>query len=134
MFSRHISRRLSAYIDGELARPRARQAEVHLERCAQCHAECDQVRLGMEMLEHLPAVEPPDAIWASIEAAFGERRSRQTYPVRRLRFAFAVAAVLALFGSAYWIVTRQPETRWEVFRLGGSMIVDHVAAGEWIET
>src|SRR5262249_38204073 len=75
MFTRHISRRLAAYIDGELAPRRSRQAEVHLERCTRCRVECEQVRFGMESLDYLPAVAPPAAVWAAIETALQERRS-----------------------------------------------------------
>jgi predicted anti-sigma-YlaC factor YlaD len=134
MFTRHISHRLAAYIDGERAHPRSLQAEIHLERCARCRFECDQVRLGMASLDYLPTVAPPDAVWAVIEAAFQERRSRPAMVVLRWRLAFAAASVLALIGAAYWIVARQPDTRWEVVRLGLRPVVDHIAAGEWIET
>ena len=60
MFTRHVSRQLAAHLDGQLAPPEARQVELHLAQCARCRAECEQVRLGMAILEHLPLVEAPD--------------------------------------------------------------------------
>jgi hypothetical protein len=64
-----------------------------------------------QMLDHLPKVKAPDAIWTSIEAALEEPRS----PARRpWLWAFAAVAVLALLAVGYWSVGHQ--------------------AGEWIET
>src|SRR5438128_441192 len=91
--------------------------------CAVCRAECEQVRVGMAIVEHLPPVESPEAIWASIEAAFQENRSRKTSTVRRWRLAFAATVVLAFAGAAYWRATHQSGTRWEVARLDGSPAV-----------
>jgi hypothetical protein len=145
MFTRHMSRRLLAgYIDGELSERRAQQAKLHLGQCAGCRAQCEHVRFGMATLEHLPSLEAPGAIWASIEAAFQEHHTRSSLPVRRWvgTPAFAAVAVLALVGAAYWFVARQSVTRWDVVRLDGSPAVGakhirergQVGAGEWIET
>jgi hypothetical protein len=145
MFTRHVSRQLAAYIDGALAQREAQQAELHMGRCAHCRAECEQVRFGMAMVEHLPSVEAPEAIWASIEAAFHENRSPKTSTVLRWHLAFAATVVVAIAWAAYWRVAHQSgvwETRWEVTRLDGSPAVGarhirgagQVTAGEWIET
>jgi hypothetical protein len=85
----------------------------------------------MEMLRCLPPVEAPDAIWASVEAALDEHRSRKISVVHWWRLAFATSLALALAG--YWSATRQPGMRWEVVRLDGSG-AGHIGAGEWIET
>jgi hypothetical protein len=52
----------------------------------------------------------------------------------RWRLAFAAAAVFAVIGAAFWMVARQPDTRWQVTRLSGRAVADHISAGEWIET
>jgi predicted anti-sigma-YlaC factor YlaD len=135
MFTRHVSRQLAAHIDGELAQPRARQVELHAAQCAQCRAEREQVRFGMEILDRLPPVEAPDAIWVSIEAALREQRSRKTFEtwaVRRWRWAFAATAVCVLLGAAHWSVAHRSATRWDVVRIDGSPTV--IRAGKWIET
>src|SRR5437867_4116028 len=100
MFTKHISRELAAYIDGELASQKAQQAELHMEQCARCRAECDRVKFGMAVLAEVPLVEAPEAVWASIEAAFQETRSRQAPVVDRWRVVFAATVVLALIGAA----------------------------------
>jgi hypothetical protein len=142
MFTRHISEQLAAYVDGELAPRETRQAELHLRQCARCQAEREQVRTGMAVLEDLRMVEAPEAMWASIEAAFQESRSRRTPAVGQWRVAFAVALVLAVISAAYWAVTRPSGMRWKVVRLEGSPTVGAkhirgaglVGSGEWIET
>jgi ferric-dicitrate binding protein FerR (iron transport regulator) len=142
MFTRHIWRQLAAYIDGELSRPRARQVELHLERCAECRAKREEVRFGMEILEHLPSAEAPDAIWTSIEAALQEHRSPVGSPFRRWSLAFAAAALVGFVGAAYWAVMHRSEARWDVMRVDGSPTVNgkhigsvgRIRAGEWIET
>ena len=132
MFTRHVSRQLAPLIDGELAPKKARQVESHATECARCQAERKQVSFGMEILERLPLVEAPDAIWMSIEAALREQRSRTTWTVRWRRVAFAASVVLALAAGAYWSAARQSGMRWEVVRLDGA--AGHIGAGEWIET
>jgi ferric-dicitrate binding protein FerR (iron transport regulator) len=142
MFTKHFSRQLAAYIDGELVQRKAKRAGLHVGQCARCQAECEQVRFGMAVLEHLPLVEAPEGVWASIEATFQESRSRKTPTVGRWRVVFAATAVLALAGVAYWAVAHQSGMRWEVVRLAGSPTVGakhirragQVGAGEWIET
>jgi hypothetical protein len=147
MFTRHVSRQLAAHIDGELSPQQAGQVERHVAHCADCRAKREQVGFGMELLDRLPPVEPPDAVWTSIEAAFREHRPAQRSAVWRLerqpwRWAFAATAILALAGAAYFAVARYGGTRWEVVRIGGSPVVNQkhisgegqIRAGEWIET
>jgi hypothetical protein len=142
MFTRHISRQLAAYLDGELAPRSLQQAELHMGHCALCRAECEQVRFGRAMVAHLPQVEAPEAIWASIEAKLPEIRSRETWMVRRWRPVFAMAVLLVFAGAAYWRAVLPAGTRWEVMRLDGSPVVNAkpihggggIGAGEWIET
>jgi hypothetical protein len=98
MFTRHISAKLAAYVDGELAEPDTRRAERHLGQCVRCHAECEQVKLGIAALENLPPVEAPAAIWTAIESAL--HQDRKTVPSWRL--AFVLVILLLLAGTLYW--------------------------------
>jgi hypothetical protein len=142
MFTRHVSRRLAAYLDGQLVPPKARQTEMHLRQCSHCRAECEQVALGMRIVEHLPLVEAPAELWPSIEAAFQESSSRQAPSVIFWRWAVAATLILALAGAAFWRVAHPSGTRWVVLTLAGSPSVagkaisgaGRIGAGEWIET
>ena len=147
MLTRHVSRRLAAYIDGELTPRHLQQADRHLEDCAPCRDACDQVRLGMASLDHLPSVEAPEAIWVSLQAAFQEQRSRQTLWVRRWRVAVAATVAAVAVGAVGVISWRRAQPHhaaasWAVVRLEGSPAVGathilgagRIGAGEWIET
>ena len=142
MFTRHVSRQLAAYIDGELTHLRAQQTEHHLQECSRCRAEFEQVREGMAAIEHLPVIEAPARIWLSIEAAVQGNRSTQWSGGLEWRWAFVATAFLILVAAGYWIFAHRSGASWEVVRLYGAPSVDakpiravgRIGAGEWIET
>src|SRR5260370_11243989 len=122
MFTRHVSHQLAALIDGQLAEQEARHVEIHATQCARCRAEREQVSFGMEILEQLPLVEAPDAVWVSIEAALREHRSRKTWAVHWWRLAFAASLVLALAIGVYWRAAPQSGLRLAVVPIGCSPV------------
>ena len=143
MFRKHSSRRLAADLDGQLTRRESQLVELHVRDCADCREEREQVKTGMQAVEHLPLAEAPDAIWSSIEAALGENQSRRVPMNFRLRWAVAiVVGLMALGTTAYWRFVHRHETRWEVQALAGLPAVGakrvhggaRIGAGEWIET
>lgn len=138
MLSRHISRRLAAYVDGALPEHEARHTEVHLRGCARCRSEYEQMRTARAAIEQLTLVEAPETIWGSIESALQQ-------PARtavRWRLALAATAALALAVAAYWFLGPRAGARWEVLRLAGTPVVGttpvrgagRIGPGEWIET
>ena len=130
MFTRHISRKLAAHIDGQLSPAEAERTADHLQRCAICQAEAEQVGLGMEMVKQLPLVEAPAEIWRSIEASLPDRCPQPTMALR-WGWVLATSVLMAIAGGAYWQFTRSPEVRWDVVRLDSS---SQIGAGEWMET
>src|SRR5580700_2927385 len=114
MFTRHISSQLAAHLDGELSPEAAAQTVRHAAQCADCRAQLEQVQYAMNALDHLALVEPPDAIWTSIEAALQQHRPSNRSAARQWRLAFAATLILTLAGAAYWTLTRQVGTRWDV--------------------
>lgn len=104
--------------------------------------EREQIKFGMDSLDHLPPVKAPDAIWTSIEAALEAHRHPRRSAGRYWRWAFAAVAALALLGIVYLRIANRPGTRWQVTRLDGSPQIGakhisrtgQVGAGEWIET
>jgi ferric-dicitrate binding protein FerR (iron transport regulator) len=136
MFIRHVSSDLAAYVDGALP-GNAEQCERHLLECPSCRAEFEQIKFGIAMIEHLPSVEAPEAIWTSINAALRAKpRGNRTF-----RWAFATMA-LAFAGLAYWVVAHRAGAGWEVAMLDGAPSVGSkplrengkIATGEWMET
>ena len=142
MLTRHVSRRLAAYVDGELAPRNAQHVEFHMGRCARCRTDYEHVRFGMSIVEHLPSIEAPEAIWTSIEAALRDNRSQTTSTIRAWRLAFVAAAIVAVVAFVSWRLMQHRVVRWEIVRLDGSPAVGarhisgvgQVGAGEWIET
>ncbi len=106
----HVTKRLSAYSDGELPAAERVRVEAHLAACARCRTEYEEVRLGVALASHLETVPAPETLWGRIEAeldspARAERgTARDAVPVwQGWRAWGAVAAVLAL---AVWLGMR----------------------------
>jgi anti-sigma factor RsiW len=142
MWTRHVSAKLAAYVDGELTPRKALQVELHLGQCGRCRTDCEQVRFGMAALENMPIVEAPDEIWPAIEAALRDPRPTGMPASLPWRVAFAAAVLVALATAAMWRFGSSSGMQWEVRRTEGSPAVDgrsisgagRVGIGEWIET
>lgn len=94
---RTITRRLSAFADGELPASAGAEVEAHLASCASCAAELRRI-YGLDAgLKRLPGAEPSAFFTARVAAAArapGEYRG----PLRRfLRFPVPAAAALTAF-------------------------------------
>jgi FecR protein len=74
------------------------------------------------ILDHLPPVETPDAIWTSIEAQLHKGETSKRPVVRRWQWALALIAIVALAGGGYWSIARRLRSGTEE------------KAGQWIET
>jgi predicted anti-sigma-YlaC factor YlaD len=141
VFTRHVFERLAPYLDGELSSLDVEAMERHVRGCARCRAEYERVRFGAALLEHLPLLQAPEAIWQSIEA--GSRQSaRSRLPRPAWRRPAVAAAVVALLSVGLLLVVGRPAPRWDVARLDGAPAVaarhisgvGKVGVGEWIET
>src|SRR6266404_936241 len=100
MFNTHISEQLAAYLDAQLSPHEAQQAAAHLEQCADCRDEREQVKWGMAMVKHLPLVEAPEEIWSAIvERTPRSARLSETWRIPWWRWALATAVVLVLAGA-----------------------------------
>jgi anti-sigma factor RsiW len=140
IFTRHTAHRLAAYIDGELNPAQTEKTARHVAQCVNCQSKFEQIRFGMEALDHLPSVDPPDAIWTAIEAAY--QANLQPARVRYLRWALTAVAALVLVGVGLWFTVNHSRTQWKVSPVSGSPLVNQahlrsegrVGAGEWIET
>lgn len=152
MFARHDRKHLSAYAHGELSPEEAARVSGHLQSCAACRTEFEEIKLGIRLAESLPSVAAPDTIWDGIEAALvrepaGARqrasRLRSLFPFRRRTFAAAFASVLvALVAGGAWLYVRAQRPWWEVARVEGAPRVTsgriddrgRLRVGEWLET
>jgi len=67
----HVTKRLSAYCNGELPAAEARRVDAHVARCARCREELEEVRLGVALASHLETVPAPESLWSRIETELG---------------------------------------------------------------
>lgn len=150
MFSRHVTKDISAYCQGELSAEESRHFAEHVISCAKCRREFEEIKLGIRFAEQLPLVSAPEMLWSEIEASLGAERQRSAVvrPWWQAR-AVAVAAVLLVVGGlgVWWFWVRGfkndlQRASWEVQRLDGAPRIGEkqigargqLGVGEWLET
>lgn len=140
MFTSHVSKRLSAYCNGELSADESEQIRKHLLGCERCRKEHDEVKLGVNLAQQLPLAAAPATLWSEIEDLLDQRAPGAILKptVRRNIFAFswvrlaAVSAVLivAVGFGVIWTSYYGPRAAWSVdnvvgnVRIGGQHIED----------
>jgi len=103
MFSKHVTRDISAYCHGELPAEESRRFAEHIISCAKCRGEFEQIKLGIKLAEQLPQVPAPDALWSEIEKNLGsERREAPRHRGSRLRVAAVAALLLVVASVGVW--------------------------------
>ena len=152
MFSRHVTKDISAYCHGELSSEESKQFAEHIISCVKCRTKFEEIKLGIKLAEQLPQVSAPDHLWSELEPLLGPQITQISPMTNRgwsWKLKVAAAAVLLLVSSlgAWWIyrrgrteVTAKPY--WQVTTLGGTPVIGKegianngkLAVGEWLET
>lgn len=150
MFSKHVTKDISAYCHGELSHEESKQFAEHIIACAKCRAKFEEVKLGVKLAEQLPQLVAPDYLWRELESLL-DREPVELHPARVSSWQLkAAAAVLVLLsGWGVWLIytNRAQEIlddkrAWRVTRLDGTPTVGtekiakngELAVGEWLET
>ena len=148
MFSKHVTKDLSAYCHGELDSKETQRFAEHLLACAHCRAEFEEIKFGVKLAEQLPQSSAPASIWPELELLSPNQRETAG-PVKVGSFRFwqprlwAVAAVLLLTIAVGAIILRNlSRPTWEVARLDGMPRIGssgisnkgRLAVGQWLET
>ena len=149
MFSKHVTRDISAYCHGELPAEESRRFAGHIIACAKCRREFEEIKLGVKLAEQLPQLKARDDLWSDIEASLGsERINVSRNRSWRLRYV-AVAAVLLVVGGlgVWWLWNRgsnglEKGSFWQVQQLAGAPRIGseritkagRLGKGEWLET
>jgi hypothetical protein len=143
MFHRHVTKKLSAYCQGELDAAEHARVNDHLSRCARCRAEREDIELGIQLAKRLPQVSAPASLWSDIEAALDARSNAgQVKPAAQrsgfggagfgwpaLSAAAAALVVIAAVALVWYLKRGGPEVdsskpAWQVAALSGDPKVD----------
>src|SRR6201988_5401708 len=67
MFSRHVTKDISAYCHGELSSAESKQFAEHIISCLRCRTRFEEIKLGIKLAEQLPQLSAPDHLWSELE-------------------------------------------------------------------
>jgi hypothetical protein len=158
MFSKHVTKDLSAYLHGELEKEESRNVAEHLISCSECRTKFEEIKLGIKFAEQLPQVYAPDHLWIELQTLIEKRPDLSPgWATRRKPFlsawqiqVAAIAAVVLLVTSLgiFWIYRdRQVSPAnalafWEVDRIDGTPTIGsagihtrgQLGVGQWLET
>src|SRR5687768_14998162 len=152
MFSRHVTKDISAYCHGELSSEASKQFAEHIISCVKCRTRFEEVKRGIKLAEQLPTLSARDHLWRDLEPLIGTRAETPAVARGSWHVQVAAAAVLLLVASLgiWWLfrkgqspsgsVTFKPA--WQVKRLGGTPRIGaegisndgQLEVGEWLET
>jgi predicted anti-sigma-YlaC factor YlaD len=153
MFWNHVSKRLSAYLHGELRPEESRRVAEHLLICRRCRDEYEEIKFGARLAaclsNDMASAQAPAALWNELEEmtrGAGTARRRRTSARKPLKIALAGAAVMALALVAIRFYPRSPRlapgpaldvTRIDgAPRIGSKTVgdVEKLRVGEWLVT
>jgi len=148
MFRRHVTKRISAYVNGELPAEESRRVAEHLLECSRCRQEHDLVKFGASLAGQLPRVSAPAEMWGELERLLdAEPAKPAVQPAGRwsgftLNWGYVAAAGATIFLvaiiSLIWIRRENPQVTathnappvpahcngWEVESLVGQIRID----------
>jgi Putative zinc-finger/FecR protein len=148
MFSKHVTKDISAYCHGELSNEESKQFAEHLISCARCRTKFEEVKLGIKLAEQLPKVSAPDHLWREIEDRIVQERDllpeamtshHEPDRVRIIAFGAVAAVILMVVRFAMFYYSNLPSPTlpagpeislvtkpyWHVNRLDGMPKIGH---------
>ena len=144
MLTRHVSRQLAGYCDGQVTAGEARRIDEHLAVCERCRQERDDIRFAAGLVRQLATVAAPVPIWDAIDAQLnvpapsarldaGQTRRWMLAPALGLAW---VLAIVAAGIAAYWMANGPVDQPWEVatLRPATAPVTGRLAEGAWVET
>src|SRR5437660_159417 len=104
MFSKHVTKNLSAYCHGEVAAEESRRIAEHLIGCNRCRGRFEEIKLGVKLAERLPQLAAPDSLWVDFQSRLvaetshsrieSSKQSRFSFKLRQPGFAGVAAGLL----------------------------------------
>jgi hypothetical protein len=157
MFSKHVTKDISAYCQGELSSEESKQFAEHIISCVRCRTKFEEIKLGIKLAEQLPQLSAPDSLWHEVESALGRDTRSPVVSLKpassswRVQVAIA-AAVIVVFSIGVWLYRGDAGSKlggagsgkssWLVTTLGGTPKIGSesissrgsLSIGEWLET
>ena len=153
MFSKHVTKDISAYCQGELSSEESKRFAEHIISCGKCRTKFEEIKLGIKLAEQLPQLTAPDSLWQEVESALARERAQFVSVKRasswRLRMAFAAVVVVVFGVAAAWLYfgrsssgSGPAKSGWLVTSLNGTPRIgsENISArgslgvGQWLET
>ena len=148
MFSKHVTKDISAYCHGELSSEDSKQFAEHIISCVRCRTKFEEVKLGIKLAEQLPQLSAPDHLWRDLQPLLAKENSvanSASFWTWRVQVAAAAALLLVASIVGVWVYKRTPATAkqsWQVRRLDGTPRIGsegisnngQLGIGEWLET
>jgi len=109
-----IRRLLSAYADGELDQPTSEHIQLHVQRCASCSDDIENIMFSKKTVSFIIDTPAPERIWQKIEKdLFSSPESRKINPYSLLSlndkfrshsliYASAIAGITLLISIGLW--------------------------------
>ena len=157
MFSKHVTKDISAYCHGELSTEDSKRFAEHIISCVRCRTKFEEIKLGIKLAEQLPTLTAPDAMWQEVESALGRETGAPVISLRpasswRVRMAVAAGLLVVFSIGVLWLYTSRQgsdpghtgpgKSWWLVTALGGTPKIGSenissrgsLSIGEWLET
>ena len=142
MFSKHVTKDISAYCQGELSSEESKHFAEHIISCVKCRTEFEEIKFGIKLAEQLPQLSAPDSLWHEVDSLLGKDVSRVRVVSWRRRVAIAAAVVAVFSAGVLLIYNGRKATGWQVTRLQGAPRIGSetisssgsLAIGQWLET
>jgi hypothetical protein len=144
MFSKHVTKNISAYCHGELSSEESRLFAEHIISCVKCRTKFEEIKLGIKLAEQLPRLSAPDSLWQEVDSLLGKETAVVSVISWRKRMAIAAAVIVVFSVGIVWLYNSRtsPAEGWQVTRLGGAPRIGSetissrgsLGKGEWLET
>jgi hypothetical protein len=160
MFSRHVTKDISAYCHGELSSEESKQFAEHIISCIKCRTKFEEVKLGIKLAERLPQLSAPEHLWRDLEPLLEKQTETPVAQASlapsgfwtwRVQFAAAAVLLIVACAGAWWFYSHPSDgpthpngskPSWLVRRLNGTPKIGsetisgngQLAIGEWLET
>lgn len=131
MFTKHVTRQLSAYCNGELSTEQSRYVREHLLACERCRHEHDEVKLGVQLAQQLPLTQAPADMWGEIEELLDKQLRKPVFQPKAPKLAwgfswYRIAALSAVVVAAVaigliWSFYYGPRASLEVSNIVGNV-------------